>query len=84
MSISERYKQHQRILCSKIRRLTNETKKQLAVRIETLARKANSLNTHDYKNKKNDIGFNVEFNTPIEKYSNKEKSITSPISLRTQ
>ena len=30
----------------------NETKKQLAVRIETLVRKAYSVNTHDYKNTK--------------------------------
>ena len=30
----------------------NETKKHLAVRIETLVRKAYSLNTHDYKNTK--------------------------------
>ena len=34
------------------RRLSNETIKQLAVRIETLVRKAYSLNTHDYKNTK--------------------------------
>ena len=49
---SERNKQHQRVLCNKIRRLPNETIKQLAVRIETLNRKAYSLNTHDYKNTK--------------------------------
>ena len=49
---SERNKQHQRVLCNKIRRLPNETIKQLAVRIETLVRKAYSLNTHDYKNTK--------------------------------
>ena len=35
-----------------IRRLPNETIKQLAVRIETLVQKAYSLNTHDYKNTK--------------------------------
>ena len=46
---SERNKQHQRVLCNEIRRLPNETIKQLAVRIETLVRKAYSLNTHDYK-----------------------------------
>ena len=46
---SERNKQHQRVLCNEIRRLSNETIKQLAVRIETLVRKAYSLNTHDYK-----------------------------------
>ena len=49
---SERNKQHQRSLCNKIRRLPNEMVKQLAVRIETLVRKACSLNTHDYKNTK--------------------------------
>ena len=49
---SERNKQHQRVLCNEIRRLPNETIKQLAVRIETLVRKAYSLNTHDYQNTK--------------------------------
>ena len=49
---SERNKQHQSVLCNEIRRLPNETIKQLAVRIETLVRKAYSLNTHDYKNTK--------------------------------
>ena len=49
---SERNKQHQRVLCNEIRRLPSETIKQLAVRIETLVRKASSLNTHDYKNTK--------------------------------
>ena len=49
---SERNKQHQRVLCNEIRRLRNETVKQVAVRIETLVRKAYSLNTLDYKNTK--------------------------------
>ena len=49
---SERNKQQQRVLCNEIRRLPNETIKQLAVRVETLVRKAYSLNTHDYKNTK--------------------------------
>ena len=49
---SERNKQHQRVLCNEIRRLPNETIKQLAVRIETLVRKEYSLNTYDYKNTK--------------------------------
>ena len=49
---SERNKQHQRVLCNEIHRTPNETIKQLAVRIETLVRKAYSLNTHDYKNTK--------------------------------
>ena len=47
---SERNKQHQRDLCNGIRRLPNETIKQLAVRFETLVRKAYSPNTHDFKN----------------------------------
>ena len=46
---SERNKQHQRVLCNEIRRLPNETIKQLAVRIETLVQTTYSLNTHDYK-----------------------------------
>ena len=49
---SERNKQHQRVLCNEIRRLPNETIKQLAVRIETLVQKVCSLKTHDYKNTK--------------------------------
>ena len=48
----ERNKQHQRILCNEIRRLPIETLKQLAVRIETLVRKACSLKNHDYENTK--------------------------------
>ena len=49
---SERNKQNQRVLCNEIRRLPNETIKQLAVGIEALVQKAYSLNTHDYKNTK--------------------------------
>ena len=49
---SEKNKQHQRVLCIEIRRLPNETIKQLAVRIETLVQKVYSLNTHDFKNTK--------------------------------
>ena len=49
---SERNNQHQRVLCNGIRRLPNETIKQLAVRIGKLVQKAYSLNTHDYKNTK--------------------------------
>ena len=49
---SERNKQHQSVLCNEIRRQPNETIIQLAVRIETLVRKAYSINTHDYKNTK--------------------------------
>ena len=49
---SERNKQDQTVLCREIRRLPNKTIKQLAVRTETLVRKACSLNTHDDKNTK--------------------------------
>ena len=42
---SERNKQHQKILSSEVRRLPIEASEQLAVRIETLVRKANSFNT---------------------------------------
>ena len=43
---------HTRILCNEIRRLPNETIKQIAVRIETLVRNAYSFTTHDCKNTK--------------------------------
>ena len=49
---AERKKQHQRVLCNQISRLPKEPIKQLAIRIETLVRKADSLNTHGYKNTK--------------------------------
>ena len=49
---SERNKQHQRVLCNEIRKLPNEIINQLTVRIETLVRKAYSLNLHEYKNTK--------------------------------
>ena len=49
---SERNKQHQRVLCKESRRFPNETVKQLAVKTETLIRKAYSPNTHDSKNTK--------------------------------
>ena len=52
MFVSDRNKQHQRVLCNEIRRLSNETIKQLTGRIETIVRKAYSLNTHDFKNTK--------------------------------
>ena len=49
---SKRNKQHQRVLCNKIRRIPKKTIKQHAVRIEKLIRKAYYLNTHDYQNTK--------------------------------
>ena len=72
---SERNKQHQRVLCNEIRRLPNATIKKLAVRIETLVRKAYSLNRHDYK--KNDRNFNDDLNTSIKENSNRKESISS-------
>ena len=60
---SERNKQNQRVLCNEIRRLPNETIKQLAVRIETLVRKAYLFNTHDYKKHKIDRNFIDDLNT---------------------
>ena len=49
---SERNRQPQKVLCNDFRRLPSETIKQLAIRIETLVRKAYSLNTNFYKNTK--------------------------------
>ena len=49
---SERNKQHQRVLCNETRRISNETIKQLAVRIGTIVRKSYSLNTLYYKKTK--------------------------------
>ena len=49
---SEKHKQHQSVQCNEIHRLPNETIQPLAVRIETLVRRAYSHNTHDYKNTK--------------------------------
>ena len=37
------------VLCNEIRRLPSKKFKQLALRIETLERKAYSLKTYDYK-----------------------------------
>ena len=61
---SERTKQHQRVLCNEIRRLLNETMKQLAVRIKTFVKKAYSLNNHDYKNTKKMIEILMTTLTP--------------------
>ena len=79
---SESNKQHQRVLCNEIRRLPNETIKQLAVRIETLVRKAYSLKTHDYINTKNDRNFNDDLNTSIKENSYKKERASHPSSIR--
>ena len=74
---SERNKQHQRVLCNEIRRLPNETIKQLAVRIETLVRKAYSLNTHDYKNTKMTEILMMTLTPQLRKIAKKKESISS-------
>ena len=80
---SEKNKQHQRFLCNETRRQPNETIKQLAARIETLVRKAYSLNTQDYKNTKM-RDFNDDSNTSIRKKSYQKEIITSLLNLRTR
>ena len=47
---SEQNKEHQKTLCNEVRKLSNETKKQRAIRIETLVGNPYSLNTKDFKN----------------------------------
>ena len=47
---SEQNKEHQKTLCNEVRKLSNETKKQRAIRIETLVGDPYSLNTKDFKN----------------------------------
>ena len=78
---SERKKQHQRVLCNEIRRLPNETIKQLAVRIETLVGKAYSLNTHDYKNTKMTETLMMTLTTQLRKIAIKKRA-SQPSSIR--
>ena len=78
---SERNKQHQRVLCNEIRRLLNETIKQLAVRIERQVRKPFSLNTHDYKNTKMTEILMMTLTPQLRKIAIK-KSITSFLNSR--
>ena len=78
---SERNKQQQRVLCNEIRRLPNETIKQLAVRIETLVRKAYSLNTHDYKNTKMTEILMMTLTAQLRKIAIKKKA-SHPSSIR--
>ena len=79
--ILKKNKQHQRVLCNEIRRLPNETIKQLAVRIETLVRKAYSLNTHDYKNTKMTENLNMTLTPQLRKIAIKKKA-SHPSSIR--
>ena len=78
---SERNKQQQRVLCNEIRRLPNETIKQLAVRIETLVRKAYSPNTHDYKNTKMTEILMMTLKPQLRKIAIK-KRVSHPFSIR--
>ena len=80
---SERNKQHQRVLCKEIRRLPNETIEQLAVRIETLVRKAYSLNTHDYKNAKMTEILMMTLTPQLRKIAIKKRA-SHPSSIREQ
>ena len=78
---SERNKQIQRVLCNKIRRLPNETIKQLAVRIKTLVRKHNSLNTQDYKNTKTTEILKMTLTPQLRKIAIKKRA-SHPSSIR--
>ena len=78
MSDSERNKQHQRSPCNEICRLQNETIKQLEVRIETLVRKAYSLNTRDYKNTKMTKILMITLTPQIRKLAIKKRAIGEP------
>ena len=78
---SQRNKQHQTVLCNEIRRLPNETIKQLAVRIETLVRKSYSFKTHDYKKSKMTEMMTL---TPQLRKTAKKESITSFLNPRTR
>ena len=78
---SEKNKQHQRVLCNEIRRLPNETIKQLAVRIEILVLKAYSLNTHDYKNTKVTETLMMTLTSQLQKLAIKKRA-SHPSSIR--
>ena len=74
-------KQHQRVLCNEIRRQPNETFKQLAVRIETLVRKAYSFKTHDYKNTKMTEILMMSLTPQLQKIAIKKRA-SHPFSIR--
>ena len=78
---SERNKQPQNVLCNEICRLPNETIKQLAFRIETLVRKAYSLNTHDYKSTKMTEIFMITLTPQLRKITIKKRA-SHPSSFR--
>ena len=64
-----------------MRRLTNKTIKQLAVRIETLVRKAYSLNNHDYKNTKMTEILMISLTPQLRKLAIKKRA-SHPSSIR--
>ena len=78
---SESNKQHQRVFRNEIRRLPNETIKQLAVRIKTLVRKAYSLDTHDYKNMKMTEVLMITLTPQLRKIAIKKRA-SHPSSIR--
>ena len=70
-----------KILYNEIRRLTNETIKQLAVSIETLVRKAYSVNTHNYKNTKMTENLTMTLTPQLRKIAMKKRG-SHPSSIR--
>ena len=78
---SERNKQHQRVLCNEVRRLSKEAIKQIAVRVETLVRKAYPLETHDYKNTKMAETLMMTLTPQLKKNSNR-KGASHPSSIQ--
>ena len=78
---SERNKQHQRVSCNEICRLPNKTITQLAVRIETLVRKAYSLNAHDYENTKTTEILMITLTPQLRKIAIKKRA-SHPSSIR--
>ena len=66
---------HQRNLCNEIRRLPNETIKQLAVRIETLLRKAQSHNKHGYEDTKKTKVLMMTLTQQLQKNAKKEHQL---------
>ena len=78
---SERNKHYQRVFCNEVRRLPNETIKQLAVRIEKLVRKPYSLNTQDYRNTKMTETLMMTLTPQLQKIAIKKRA-SHPSSVR--
>ena len=77
-NIKEFYADYCRLV---IRRLPNETIKELAVRMETLFRKAYSLNTHHYKNTKMTVILMMTLTPQLRKLAIKKRA-SHPSSIR--